>query len=92
MLSVKKGSHWYHFNAFGMAWPGILYTTPDPEADALPLELSGPVDQHKEAKNAIQFPNMLNMWLNCSKQAKARVFLFFVLTIFFHNKLGSEDK
>ena len=23
MLSAKQGSHWYHFNAFGMARPGI---------------------------------------------------------------------
>ena len=23
MLSAKQGSHWYHFNAFGMARPGF---------------------------------------------------------------------
>ena len=27
MLSAKQGSHWYHFNAFGMARPGIEPTT-----------------------------------------------------------------
>ena len=27
MLSAKQGSHWYHFNAFGMATPGIEPTT-----------------------------------------------------------------
>ena len=27
ILSTKQGSHWYHFNAFGMAWPGIEPTT-----------------------------------------------------------------
>ena len=27
MLSAKQGSHWYHFNAFGMTRPGIQPTT-----------------------------------------------------------------
>ena len=27
MLSAKQGSHWYHFNAFGMARPGFEPTT-----------------------------------------------------------------
>ena len=27
ILSGKQGSHWYHFNAFGMARPGIEPTT-----------------------------------------------------------------
>ena len=27
MLSAKQGSHWYHFDAFGMARPGIEPTT-----------------------------------------------------------------
>ena len=27
MLSAKQGSHWYYFNAFGMARPGIEPTT-----------------------------------------------------------------
>ena len=43
MLSTKQGSHWYHFDAFGMARPGIESTPSDPKADALPLELPGPL-------------------------------------------------
>ena len=27
MLGTKQGSHWYHFNAFGMARPGSEPTT-----------------------------------------------------------------
>ena len=40
MLSAKQGNHLYHFNAFGMARPGIEPTTSAPEADALPFALS----------------------------------------------------
>ena len=43
MLSTKQASHWYHYNAFGMARPSIEPTTLDPKADALSLELPRPV-------------------------------------------------
>ena len=32
MLRAKQGSHWYHFNAFGMARPGIEPTTSRPRS------------------------------------------------------------
>ena len=39
IVSAKQGSHRYHFNTFGMVWPG--FEPAAPEAYALPLELSG---------------------------------------------------
>ena len=42
MLNTKQGSNLYHFNAFRMRRP-VIAQHPDPEADALPLELPGPV-------------------------------------------------
>ena len=52
MLSAKQGSHWYHFNAFGMARPGIEPTTSRSRSGLstiyaigadLPFALSGPL-------------------------------------------------
>ena len=43
MLSVKQGSHWYHFNAFGTGGRDSNPRHSAPEADALPFALSGPV-------------------------------------------------
>ena len=45
MLSAKQGNHWYHFKP--LVWRGKVSNPrpPAPEADALPLELSGPVSQ-----------------------------------------------
>ena len=43
MLSAKQGSHWYHFNVFGMTRPGLEPAPPASEANALAITLSGPV-------------------------------------------------
>ena len=42
MLSAKQGSHWYHFNVFGMTRPGLEPAPPASEANALTITLSGP--------------------------------------------------
>ena len=43
MLSTKQGSHWYHFNAFGMARPGIEPTTSRSRSGCSTTEPAGPV-------------------------------------------------
>ena len=43
MLSTKQGSHWYHFNAFGMARPGFEPTTSRSRSGCSTTEPAGPV-------------------------------------------------
>ena len=43
MLSTKQGSHWYHFNAFCMVWPGFEPTTSRSRSGCSTTEPPGPV-------------------------------------------------
>ena len=43
MLSTKQGSHWYHFNAFGMARPGFDPSTSRSRSGCSTTEPVGPV-------------------------------------------------
>ena len=43
MLSTKQCSHWYHFNAFGMARPGFEPTTSRFRSGCSTTEPPGPV-------------------------------------------------
>ena len=59
MMSTKQGSHWYNFNAFGMAWPGFEPTISRSQSGRSTTEPAGPV--HKYLFPCIELKTYCNL-------------------------------